>query len=259
MKNVKMYLIKADRTASSELDLRKSPLSKPNEYMVYKEVDGEVTHYRSLYEFQEYSDFRTFITRNLLGEGLSTNDKVGRMFSCNIIKKEKWDKFKKMCKKHFTIVDITGIDLSQHINTLSVLTEELKKDIKMKDELLSTFKPIPFTTNSGKYRKINYRNKLFLPYDGGAYLSDENTYLIAQKGKGFGDRFKKLDNPVTYYGIYNIMEPERDGYCTRNKGKILNLGKKGVPQVMDDFLKIEENITNIKKTSIKMLEDLLVK
>ena len=41
--------------------------------------------------------------------------------------------------------------------------------------------------------------------------------------------------------------------------KILNLGKKGVPQVMDAFLKIEENITNIKKTSIKMLEDLLVK
>jgi len=259
MKNEKMYLIKADRTATDELDLRKSPLSNPNIYMVYREVNEEVTHYQTLHTFQGYETFRAFITQKLLGERLIENGTNGRIFSNNTIKKEKWDKFKKMCKKHFTIVDITGIDLSNHIHTLSALTEELKSDIVRKDELLSTFKTIPFTTKSGKYKKINYKNKLFLPYDGGVYLSDERTYLIAIKRKGYGDRFEKLTEPTRYYGIYNIMEPERDAYYTRDKGKILNLGKKGVPQVMDAFLKIEESMDNIKKTSITILKDLLSK
>jgi hypothetical protein len=259
MKNVKMYLIKADRTATEELDLRKSPLSNPNIYMVYREVNEEVTHYETLHTFQGYETFRAFITQKLLGERLIENGTNGRVFSNNIIKKEKWEKFKKMCKKHFAIVDITGIDLSQHINTLSVLTEELKSDIVRKDELLSTFKTIPFTTKSGKYKKIDYKNKLFLPYDGGAYLSDDRTYLIAVKRKGYGDRFEKLTEPTRYYGIYGIMEPERDAYYTRDKGKILNLGKKGVPQVMDVFLKIEESMDNIKKTSITILKGLLSK
>jgi hypothetical protein len=259
MESVKMYLVKADRTANEELDLRKSPLSTLNIYAVYREVNEEITHYQTLYNFQGYESFRGFITNNLsmMDSSLLINPSLFRNFSNDIIKKEKWDKFKKICKKHFTIVDITGIDLSQHLNTLSTLTEELKNNIKEKDELLSTFKTIPFTTKSGKYKKIDYKNKLFLPYDGGAYLSDDRTYLIAVKGKGYGDRFEKLTESIKYYRIYDIMEPKRDVYYTRDKGKILNLGKKGVPKVMDAFLKIEESMDTIKKKSIEILKNLL--
>ena len=252
---MKMYLAYADRSARSQLDLRKNKKWESNTFSLYKVENGSVIELKEIL-YPGAGDYMRFLTSHIKGEDLERNEKGYRgFFSPSVVTDKQWGKFYRLCKKHFAIVDITGMDFSR----ISLIMEQMREKMKQAREdlrrLLDTFPSVEFIKNKGGIRRINFENKLFLPVSGKVYLSDHNTHIIAKSGDLFNKHFRKLDEPITFYSLYEIMSGDR--YDRMSEGKILKLGKKNVPKVMNSFLEIVEMKKSTSAIAKNYLLDLL--